>query len=50
MTIGPKDQIYADVGSVLAAAGVDLDARDHGIASRRDLLDLLDEIEAALPG
>ena len=50
MTIGPKDQIYADVGSVLAAAGVDLDARDHGIATRRDILDLLDEIESALPG
>jgi len=48
MTLGKRDQIYGDTEDILAEAGVDLDARDHAIPSRRALLDLLDEIEAAL--
>ncbi|MBL8774510.1 MAG: hypothetical protein JNK12_01210, partial [Acidimicrobiales bacterium] len=52
LAMGPREKAYADTEAALAAAGVDLEARDHGIATRRDLLDLLDlldEIEAALP-
>lgn len=48
LPMGPREKAYAETEAALAAAGVDLDDRDHGIATRRDLLDLLDEIEAAV--
>ena len=48
VAMGPRDQVWADTEAILVAAGVDLEARDHGIATRRELLDLLDEIDSAL--